>query len=225
MPARAISHAEPTLHQLISRVRWHNAAIAVQAGFVKFVCALEWAKYNPDQPRVPSGSSDGGQWTGVGDGGRVQLAELQPGSGGQGRVISDAPSNSVRLAGGAPIEPDPLRAAEKDPNFREDRLFTVIRNPFVRIDEEDIVYINTSRAAETAVNTVRRLEPDWAPTPGLYNDTQGAIAQNRATTAEAEARLAYQQAFRFGHNNPPDNETDPASMSESSTVRPSGSRK
>jgi hypothetical protein len=29
------------------------------------------AKYSPDQPRVPAGSSDGGQWTAAGGGGDV----------------------------------------------------------------------------------------------------------------------------------------------------------
>jgi hypothetical protein len=29
------------------------------------------AKYSPDQPRVPAGSSDGGQWTATGAGGDV----------------------------------------------------------------------------------------------------------------------------------------------------------
>jgi hypothetical protein len=80
MPARAIFHGGPTRCQLIARARWLNAAISVQANFAKFVCALELAQYNPGQPRVPSGSSDGGQWT---DG---------AGAPGSGEGYSDSPS-------------------------------------------------------------------------------------------------------------------------------------
>lgn len=53
-------------------------------------------KYSPNQPRVPKGNSDGGQWTSYGDGsgrgGRVQVADLRSGRGGinDQRVVSDA---------------------------------------------------------------------------------------------------------------------------------------
>lgn len=53
-------------------------------------------KYSPNQPRVPKGNSDGGQWTsyggGSGRGGRVRVADLRSDRGGinDRRVISDA---------------------------------------------------------------------------------------------------------------------------------------
>ena len=217
MSALQPSDAARGTRQLIARTRWHNAAIGFQADFVRFVFAQDWAKYNPDQPRVPAGSSDGGQWT-SGDGGQhVRVAELLPDLGDPNRVISDVPRGSALLAQNIPAsESDPTRPAGPDANFRDDRIFTVVPNRGVQIDLNDPLWVSTTQTAEVAVNTVRRLEPDWQPTPGLYNDTLGAIAQNRSIAAEADARPSYQVAFRFGHNGPPDNESDPASMYESS---------
>ena len=39
---------------------------------------LHSAKYRPDQPRVPAGNPDGGQWTAGGGNGRVRLAANEP---------------------------------------------------------------------------------------------------------------------------------------------------
>ena len=58
-----------TRQQLIGQVRWHNAAVEFQAEFLMFVLALELATFNPAQPRVPAGTSDGGKWTSEGSGG------------------------------------------------------------------------------------------------------------------------------------------------------------
>src|SRR5689334_3410335 len=53
------------------------------------------AKYRADQPRVPAGQSDGGQWTDTGGGGGA--------SGGSGRVADESPRvTTIRHATGDP---------------------------------------------------------------------------------------------------------------------------
>jgi HK97 family phage portal protein len=51
--------------------------------FAPSAAATLLAKFNPDQPRVPAGNSDGGQWTSGGDAGSAANAD-------EGRVLSDA---------------------------------------------------------------------------------------------------------------------------------------
>lgn len=176
----------------LRRVHWQLSALNVQVKAVKVALALR--AYNPNQPRVAAGSSDGGQWTRIGGGAQV--------------------------AQGAPIEPD--ASVEEEPGRRgPEPLFRVVRNPLVQIDEQDPDYVYSRGLAEEAVNNVRRLEPDWSPSPGLYADTQGAIANSRAIEEEANARLEYQRAFRFGHNGPPEDYNDPAGSYYDQQDRPS----
>ena len=53
------------------RAQYDIAALSFEWKLLKRVRALK--AYNPDQPRVPAGNPDGGQWTGDG-GGRIRLA-------------------------------------------------------------------------------------------------------------------------------------------------------
>jgi hypothetical protein len=133
-------------------------------------------KYNPDQPRVPAGNSDGGQWTSEG------------GSGGSEdrHVVSDTtPDNtwipSVQYAGGIEddegenrftgqsLEPTPGEAAR-----------LAVAEGFWR----------------DAVSRVQAVDPDWKPTPGIYETVEGEIADLEAQTQEAEDRL--RQLARVG---------------------------
>jgi hypothetical protein len=75
-------------------------------------------KYSPNQPRVPKGNPDGGQWTsyggGSGGGGRVQVADLRSGRGriNDRSVISDADPDR-------PLN-GPTAARYRDPNNPND---------------------------------------------------------------------------------------------------------
>jgi hypothetical protein len=70
-----------TLTFRLYRLSWQIKAQAVEASFRRFVHAF---KYNPNQPRVPAGNPDGGQWT-DGNGG---------GGGSGGANIGNAARNS-----------------------------------------------------------------------------------------------------------------------------------
>ncbi|MGK2921792.1 MAG: hypothetical protein ACSLE4_03230 [Methyloceanibacter sp.] len=51
----------------LRRLSWLLNASSVEAAFRQLVCAVE-AKFDPNQPRVPAGNPDGGQWTDAGGG-------------------------------------------------------------------------------------------------------------------------------------------------------------
>ncbi|MGV3635314.1 MAG: hypothetical protein ACO1NY_13270 [Pseudorhodoplanes sp.] len=47
----------------LGRVRWHLAALRFEHAMLRHAVALRRLKYDPNQPRVPAGNADGGQWT------------------------------------------------------------------------------------------------------------------------------------------------------------------
>ena len=51
----------------LARLRCEHAAIRVSTALIRLQRALQ-RKYRPDQPRVPAGNPDGGQWTSEGGG-------------------------------------------------------------------------------------------------------------------------------------------------------------
>jgi hypothetical protein len=69
MPAASID----TL--VLARLRCEVAALRVSLAFRRLALALK--RYNADQPRVPAGNPDGGQWT-DGGAGRILLAGDPP---------------------------------------------------------------------------------------------------------------------------------------------------
>jgi hypothetical protein len=132
---------------------------------------LAWHRshFNQDQPRVPAGHPDGGQWTNGGGGGN------------DSRVISDAPpdndwkpgaqyaqsrrgrgSGSGR-GGGRFNEPEPGQAAR--------------------------LALAEARAHD-AISRVRELDPKWRPQPSAFESVEGLIRTYEAEAVEAEARIA-----------------------------------
>ena len=82
------AHSVPPTKELGLKCRqleWSLAARRFQLAYARHVQALVKAGFNPDQPRVPAGNPDGGQWTsGGGNGGLNDL-----------RIISDeTPDNN-----------------------------------------------------------------------------------------------------------------------------------
>lgn len=92
-----------TLTFRLYRLSWQMKAQAVEASFRRLVQAC---KYNPNQPRVPAGTPDGGQWTdgnGGGGGGGDSADERTTGevtpSNAQ-RITGDYAGGEYRVAGG-----------------------------------------------------------------------------------------------------------------------------
>jgi hypothetical protein len=134
-------------------------------------------KYRPDQPRVPAGSSSGGQWVSDEVGGGAQESRQEGQS--DTRVISDeTPDNEWKpgaqfaqirrsrgpiLINGRWVQPTPAQEA-------------LLQGLEVRLD--------------SALQRVRTILPGWRPAEGSYNTINGSIENLRAQAEQAEARIA-----------------------------------
>ena len=74
---------------------WLLHASVVEAKHAQLARAFK-AGFNPNQPRVPAGNPDGGEWTGSGGGGGGTSTSAT----GQGAQGESAAPNNVQLAGG-----------------------------------------------------------------------------------------------------------------------------
>lgn len=143
----------------LHRLRWLLNAWALETKFRALRYAVK-ANFDPNQPRVPAGNPDGGQWTDAGSGGAsTRLAQARPGRS----------SGQVRLRNGQLVEATPGQRA---------RLAAA-----------------QARAA-ARINQVRKLDPNWRPTPSLTETVEGEILAAEAEAREAEARL--QELGRIG---------------------------
>jgi len=150
----------------LRRVGWLLHAHVVET---KLYALRDAVKHNfdPNQPRVPAGDPDGGQWTdeGGGTGGRlpsgslgdeserIRLAQARRGRGGSGYI---------QLGNGQFAEPTPAQAARYE--FARDR-------------------------ADTLIGRVRERDPQWHPTPSFTETVEGEILAAQAEAREAEAYL------------------------------------
>ena len=139
-----------------------------------------WCKaYNPNQPRVPAGNPDGGQWTKIGDAsGRTDE-----------RVISDALNNVV------PGERYAARNERRGPG----PFLRRIGNKTFRLSEDQALRFDTAnREADQAIGKVKEIDPAWEPRHSLYEqDVEGQIRRSKELVLEAEAHLV-----ELGHQRP-----------------------
>jgi hypothetical protein len=146
-------------------------------------------KYSPDQPRVPAGNSQGGQWTTEDDGEtsaeaegaeesrgpapgssapRARYASLEAAPDGK---LSDAPQPGVRVAGAEE------ERAEDRPEGSESQE--------TRLEYAELSWRNT-------LSAVRSIDPDWKPSASVIDpdSIEGRIARLEAWTREAQEHLA-----------------------------------
>lgn len=121
-------------------------------------------KYSPDQPRVPKGNPDGGQWSGDG---------------------SKKPGTPDFISEPAAMRP---RRERPRPPGRLPRGVTEWLVEKVETAEEERARVN--RLANEAIDRVRRVDEGWQPRPSLYeSDVEGDIRKAKDLVLEAEARL------------------------------------
>jgi len=133
--------------------------------------------YDPDQPRVPAGSPDGGQWTS--DGGS--------GSSTDPRIISGAiPGNAsipgAQYAGG-------IEEGEGENRVRQSLEATPAQEARLAIAES---------RWQDMISQVQALDINWKPTPGLYETVEGQMTNLEAQTQEAQNRLSELASFGIG---------------------------
>jgi hypothetical protein len=168
---RSISHIKAIFSE-----RKRSAAILAQEDQRTSPRTLHHGFY-PNQPRVPAGNSDGGQWT--------NSVRSDP------RVLSDAtPDNDWQpgaqyaqgaAQGGGGRGSGPPRSGGPSGPMGPGQ---AARLAFAQGRQID------------AISRVRELDPNWKPRPSFHESVEGLIRTYEAETREAEARLV--ELVRFG---------------------------
>jgi len=147
--------------------------------------ALYERKYRADQPRVPAGSREGGQWTGDGGGGGASAGgqpSTKPPPIDDPRVISDAvPSNDWKPG------------AQYAQNRRRGEGFgtVVINGQQVEPTPGQAARLAVAEGgARDAIRRVQELDPNWKPTPSAYESVEGLIGAYQADARQALDRIS-----------------------------------
>ncbi len=146
---------------------------------LKFRQLLRDQKYRADQPRVPAGQPEGGQWTTDGGGGitdRRVLSDESPdpiklgARYAEGRRSSGGPRGPI-IINGRPVDPTPAQAAR------------------LAIAEAQ---------AQSAIRRVQELDPSWKPPASAYETVEGLIRSYQANAQSAQARIRELQRNGIG---------------------------
>jgi hypothetical protein len=125
--------------------------------------------FNPNQPRVPAGHPDGGQWTTSGGG----AGASDP------RVVSDVtPDNAWKP--GARYATDARRGPAR----------VRVGKQWLQIEGGQANRLAEAEArAQAAIARVRELDPSWRPRPSAYESVEGLIRTREAEAEQAQARF------------------------------------
>ena len=126
--------------------------------------------YDPDQPRVPAGNSDGGQWTSEGG--------SSPSN--DSRIISDATADNTWIPGAQ-------YAGGIEENEGENR---IRGEPLEGTPAQEARLAAAEARWQNLVTQVQTLDPNWKPTPGVYETIEGQIVDLEAQAQEAQDRLS-----------------------------------
>jgi hypothetical protein len=129
--------------------------------------SLRHSRFNPNQPRVPAGNPDGGQWTAVG-------------GGNDARVMSDATPDNDWIPG--------RQYATK----RTGRGSVLVRigGRLVEVEPGQATrLVEAQTRAQDAIARVRALDPSWQPRPSHYETIEGAIRAYESEAEQAQVRI------------------------------------
>lgn len=136
-------------------------------------------KYSPDQPRVPKGNPDGGQWT---SDGRNRSGRQDP------RVLSD-------------VTPDGIGSGSQYAQSRTRGAFgrVIINGQQVEPSPAQQARLTVVEAqAREAIRRVQEFDPKWQPTPSAYESVEGLIAAYRADARQSQERISELQQVGIG---------------------------
>lgn len=167
-------------HAPLLRLKWRLAFDRWEQKLARWVQAAK-ASFDPNQPRVPSGRPDGGQWTGGG------------GRGGGGSRPTDARRNEGQIL--SDVNPENLQkpaarlAQARGPRGGSLILFRGERFPAT--PSQRMRFGIADRRAKRLLSQVGEIDPTWKPRLSLTDptSTSRAIAIRRGEAEEAEARL------------------------------------
>jgi hypothetical protein len=154
---------DPKRSAALRNVEFLTERIA-EAQMVEAKAVLDWldleARYNPDQPRVPAGEPDGGQW--VGD---------------NGRATGSSRAHEARV-----------RLAQNAPRFWRGRSPSIRLNdaePDLNLQDEVLVGAY-EQSRDMAVRQAQAIDPTYRPQSGMYESVNGYLADLRAQREDAE---------------------------------------
>ena len=134
-------------------------------------------RYDPNQPRVPAGDPDGGQWTSKG-GGDAQRARVTEAPRSLDEIISDAIDGVIPGARYAAAARRPPRG----PVVVNGRPVQLTTRQATRLAEAEL-------DAQDAIARVRQHDPNWRPRPSAYETVEGLISARRADAQQARDRF------------------------------------
>ena len=160
------------------RLKWRLSVDRWRSKAVALVIAAKDG-FDPNQPRVPAGNPDGGQWTGSVSGGSENSRRRDPDA---GRLLSDPTPDNIQ-------KPSTRLAQARGPRVRSSiqignrRLPATIRQA-TRYDALGV-------QAQRLHDRVREIDPNWKPRPSAATPqtAQGAINERLGVIREAEARI------------------------------------
>ena len=123
-------------------------------------------RFDPNQPRVSAGHSDGGQWTSAGGGWDDR------------RIISDVTPDNDWSPG-----------AQYANNSRRGPVPVRIGRQWVELEGGQAARLFEAQTrAQAATARVRELDPNWRPRPSAYESVEGLIRAYESEAQEAQAR-------------------------------------
>ncbi len=149
-------------------------------------------KFNPDQPRVPAGNPDGGQWTdGGGGGGGIN----------DPRVLSDADPEGIR-----PYEQYAQNLDKRPVDLREEeaRGGHALRKHVGKTDEELLASTTVDRGQTVTYRYARKINGSFASMESANDFVNRTLEQNRdrveavATGRSAKDFITYRFGYKTG---------------------------
>jgi hypothetical protein len=154
---------------VIRRAHWHVDAARVELALKRLEVCCRKTNFNPNQPRVPAGSRDGGQWTSVEGGGADRQGSNDP------RILSDAAPDEEWQPG--------AQYASNRPSLS--RFPNATPAQHARFAAAEV-------RTNSALDQIRQIDPAWEPRVSsltVPRSIEGAIAHAEARAQAAEVRL------------------------------------
>ncbi len=158
----------------LARLKWRRAFDQLENKLALWVESVKTG-FDPNQPRVPAGNSDGGQWASGGGNGTGSRTDRNNSTGSTPRDFRNPDKPRVQLA-----------------QMRRTRRSIQIGNRrFPATTSQAMRYGTADRRAKKLLERVQELDPAWKPRPNAAppQTAEGAINTRRGEARDAEVRL------------------------------------
>jgi hypothetical protein len=149
-------------------------------------------KFRADQPRVPAGDPDGGQWTdGSGGAGPMSFEEWLAGGWAAPAAADIDATNTEELGDWDESADEPTIEQVNNRSRGSGSWPGASPGQQARLAASNV-------QAQAAIRRVQQIEPSWRPPASMSEGIEGAILSNQAALRQAEARLRDLQGRGLG---------------------------